>query len=79
MPDLFAYCPTMDLVATVTKKDSVDVWRLNGQRVFGASFAKEEEEDDENGGALKAEAEKEGNVKGVAWRKDGELKCPVLL
>lgn len=32
---LTAFCPTMDLVATVSKKDTVDVWRYNGQRVFG--------------------------------------------
>lgn len=60
----------MDLVATVTKKDSVDVWRLNGQRVFGANFAKDEDEDGEDGGLTKTE----GNVRGVAWKSDGEFR-----
>ena len=72
LPGLFAYCPTMDLVATVTKKDSIDVWRLNGHRVFGASFAKDEDEDEGGGGAAKSEGQGEGNVKGLAWRSDGE-------
>jgi anaphase-promoting complex subunit 4 len=33
-----AYCPTMDLVALVTENRNLHVFRLNGQRVFGASY-----------------------------------------
>ncbi|EXJ61800.1 hypothetical protein A1O7_02230 [Cladophialophora yegresii CBS 114405] len=70
LPALFAYCPTMDLVATTTrKKDNVDVWRLNGQRVFGANFNKQEHEGDEGEGR-EAEREKDANVRGVVWRRD---------
>ncbi len=32
-----AYCPTMDLIALGTRDDQVQVFRLNGQRVFGAA------------------------------------------
>lgn len=32
-----AYCPTMDLVALATENRNLHVFRLNGQRVFGAS------------------------------------------
>ena len=35
-----AYCPTMDLLAVGCKDDQVHVFRLNGQRVFGASSGK---------------------------------------
>lgn len=45
---LVSYCPTMDLIATVTSinqgdgqkaKDTVDVWKLGGStRAFGATF-----------------------------------------
>ena len=35
-----AYCPTMDLLAVGSKDDQVHVFRLNGQRVFGASSGK---------------------------------------
>ena len=34
---LLAYCPTMDLLALVTKEEQVFVYRLNGQRVFSAA------------------------------------------
>ncbi|KAI9849162.1 MAG: hypothetical protein M1837_005392 [Sclerophora amabilis] len=34
--DLLEYCPTMDLIALATSEDQVYVYRLNGQRVFGA-------------------------------------------
>ena len=33
-----AYCPTMDLVALATENRNLYVFRLNGQRVFGASY-----------------------------------------
>ena len=34
-PHLISYCPTMDLVAVVTREEQLDVYRLNGQRAFG--------------------------------------------
>ncbi len=75
-PDLVAYCPTMDLVATVTKKGGhVDVWRLNGQRVFGATFETEDDGDDvglRNSEDREAD-EAEGFVRAVTWRRDGEF------
>lgn len=74
LPQFFAYCPTMDLVATVTRKGGVDVWRLNGQRVFGANFAKDEDDDDFGEQAERDELQDEGgNVKAIAWRRDGEF------
>jgi anaphase-promoting complex subunit 4 len=33
-----AYCPTMDLVAVATQNRNLHVFRLNGQRVFGALY-----------------------------------------
>ncbi|KAJ5038336.1 uncharacterized protein L3040_007202 [Drepanopeziza brunnea f. sp. 'multigermtubi'] len=35
-PGLITYCPSMDLVALVTADQQVLIYRLNGQRVFGA-------------------------------------------
>ena len=55
--DLTAYCPTMDLVATVSEKQGVDVWRKNGQRVFG----------------LPANDEGDSVVEGLAWKSDGQM------
>ncbi|KAF3041164.1 hypothetical protein E8E12_009334 [Didymella heteroderae] len=34
-PHLIAHCPTMDLIAVVTDEESLDVYRINGQRAFG--------------------------------------------
>lgn len=81
---LFAYCPTMDLVATVSQQSArdkavVDVWRLNGQRVFGASFGEDDDEDEDreegeegsdDAGGRDAHGRK---VKGLCWRRDGEF------
>lgn len=36
--DQLVYCPTMDLIAVGTRDDQVHVFRLNGQRVFGAAY-----------------------------------------
>ncbi|KAH6121354.1 anaphase-promoting complex subunit 4 [Parastagonospora nodorum] len=33
-PHLFAYCPTMDLIALVTAEENLDVYRINGQLAF---------------------------------------------
>ncbi|KIW31099.1 uncharacterized protein PV07_02780 [Cladophialophora immunda] len=70
----------MDLVVTVTSKGNVDVWRLNGQRVFGSCFPKEEDDDDDGGdgggdmdGHAAAEKGTRGNVRAVAWRRDGQI------
>jgi anaphase-promoting complex subunit 4 len=35
-PKLIDYCPSMDLVALVTTDQQVLIYRLNGQRVYGA-------------------------------------------
>ena len=34
-PKTLAYCPTMDLVAVASVDDQINVYRLNGQKVFG--------------------------------------------
>lgn len=34
-PSTLAYCPTMDLIALATVDNNIQVYRLNGQRVFG--------------------------------------------
>jgi anaphase-promoting complex subunit 4 len=36
-PRLLAYCPSMDLVAFASTDQQVWIYRLNGQRVYGAS------------------------------------------
>jgi anaphase-promoting complex subunit 4 len=36
-PRLLVYCPSMDLVALGSTDQQVLVYRLNGQRVYGAS------------------------------------------
>lgn len=36
-PALITYCPSMDLVALVTTDQQVFIYRLNGQRVYGAT------------------------------------------
>ena len=36
-PAYLAYCPTMDLIALATIDEQVQVYRLNGQRVFGVT------------------------------------------
>ncbi|RMZ88517.1 hypothetical protein DV736_g4259, partial [Chaetothyriales sp. CBS 134916] len=61
-PWLTAYCPTMDLVATVSEAGSVDVWRFNGQRVFG----------------LSAEDGQGKRVEGLAWKADGRMLAVAL-
>ena len=33
----FAYCPTMDLIALATVNERVQVFRLNGQEIFGVT------------------------------------------
>jgi anaphase-promoting complex subunit 4 len=36
-PNLIAYCPSMDLIALTTTDQQVLIYRLNGQRVYGAA------------------------------------------
>lgn len=36
-PQLLAYCPSMDLVALGSIDQQVSIYRLNGQRVYGAT------------------------------------------
>lgn len=36
-PNLITYCPSMDLVALATTDQQVFIYRLNGQRVYGAT------------------------------------------
>ena len=36
-PGLVTYCPSMDLIALVTTDQQVFIYRLNGQRVYGAT------------------------------------------
>jgi anaphase-promoting complex subunit 4 len=62
-PSMTTLCPTMDLVATVSQKNTVDVWRFNGQRVFG--FTSVEDEPDRK-------------VDGVSWRSDGKIIAVAL-
>ncbi|KIV97068.1 hypothetical protein PV10_00864 [Exophiala mesophila] len=65
----------MDLVATVTRGGAVDVWRLNGQKVFGAVF----DVDPLDGGAdTEGESAADplptgGRVRGICWRRDGQI------
>ena len=37
IPELVAYCPTMDLIALATADQQVSINRLNGQHVFHVS------------------------------------------
>ena len=36
-PEHLAYCPTMDLIALASIDESIHVYRLNGQKVFGVA------------------------------------------
>ncbi|EXJ92659.1 hypothetical protein A1O3_01211 [Capronia epimyces CBS 606.96] len=83
----------MDLIATVTttghgdrhnSRDVVDVWRLNGQRVFGATFEKGEDHDGDDAGPAEQvgkrtrmrngdDRKQGGFVRAVSWRRDGQI------
>lgn len=60
-----AYCPTMDLIALATEDEELRVFRLNGQRVFGGSFG---------GDPYLGEDEEDGEIRGMAWKGDGEFE-----
>lgn len=76
----------MDLVATVSQpgvrgKAAVDVWRLNGQNVFGANFDHDSESEDENEADDDGDGDERANddevlrrrkVRGLCWRRDGK-------
>ncbi|KAF3481127.1 uncharacterized protein GIQ15_03886 [Arthroderma uncinatum] len=62
-PHAFAYCPNMDLVAVVTEDEQVNVYRLNGQRVFGGAYGLGE--DDGEGGLVRAI--------GLKWKENGRV------
>jgi anaphase-promoting complex subunit 4 len=60
-PGTLAYCPTMDIVALIAEDKQLHVFRLNGQRVFGGSFA----------GDLFTDSDEQGEVQVIRWRSDG--------
>ncbi|GAD98867.1 anaphase-promoting complex component Cut20/Apc4, putative [Paecilomyces variotii No. 5] len=67
-PDSLVYCPTMDLVALASQDEQLHVFRLNGQKVFGGSFAGGDpyfDSDDEDDG--------KGEIRRVKWKDDGHL------
>lgn len=66
-PQAVAYCPTMDLIALATEDEELRVFRLNGQRVFGGSFG---------GDPYLGEDEEDGEIRGMAWKGDGEFEFP---
>lgn len=39
-PEHLAYCPTLDLIAVANVDEHVQVFRLNGQKVFGVQNRK---------------------------------------
>ncbi|CAG8955064.1 hypothetical protein HYFRA_00007078 [Hymenoscyphus fraxineus] len=66
-PSLFAYCPSMDLVALGTTDQQVLIYRLNGQRVYGAA---------QKAGKLAVESirwKPNGQLLAVAW-SDGTVR-----
>ncbi|KAG5288861.1 anaphase-promoting complex component Cut20/Apc4 [Histoplasma capsulatum G186AR] len=62
-PGSMAYCPTMDLVALTSVDERVDVFRLNGQRVFGGVYG-----DGGRGGG-----ERGREVRRIKWKGNGHL------
>jgi len=89
----------MGLVATVSQQNDrtqaqVDVWRLNGQRVFGASFGGDDDQEEEGEGEEdnRGDGEDGGDdddgriagrrqykVEGLSWRRDGEFALVFLI
>jgi anaphase-promoting complex subunit 4 len=58
--DLLAYCPSMELLAVGSADQNVVIYRLNGQRVFGASQKAK-------GAVLE--------VQKVVWKPNGMVLC----
>ena len=65
-PRTLAYCPTMDLVALASEDDQVSVYRLNGQRVFGAGYG------NGGGGGGGSGGRSLFGVRVVKWKASGE-------
>ena len=61
----------MDLVALAADDKQLHVFRLNGQRVFGGSFAGEEYLDEGAGGKEGEEKEEKDVMRAVKWKNDG--------
>lgn len=67
--DSLVYCPTMDLVALASQDEKLNVFRLNGQKVFGGSFGGEDpyfDSDDEDDDG-------KGEIRRVKWKDDGRF------
>jgi hypothetical protein len=60
----------MDLIALATEDEELRVFRLNGQRVFGGTFG---------GDPYLGEDEEDGEIRGMAWKGNGEFECPLSL
>jgi anaphase-promoting complex subunit 4 len=71
--DILAYCPTMDLVALATDDEELHVFRLSGQRVLGVNFAGDDAFDYGYSGGGEDEEEEKGEVRCVAWKRNGEF------
>lgn len=69
-PGSLTYCPTMDLIAVVTKDDELCVFRLNGQKVFGGSFKGDPHLDEDDGG---------GEIRGLTWKNNGTVSFTAML
>ncbi|TVY83618.1 Coatomer subunit delta [Lachnellula suecica] len=66
-PNLINYCPSMDLIALTTTDQQVLIYRLNGQRVYGAA---------QKAGQLKVESirwKPNGKLLAIAW-SDGSVR-----
>ncbi|KAL3481983.1 anaphase-promoting complex component Cut20/Apc4 [Aspergillus californicus] len=66
-PDTLTYCPTMDLIALVTEDDELLAFRLNGQKVFGASFQPESYFEEGDG------SHEDGEIQVLKWKSSGQL------
>ncbi|KAL8693429.1 MAG: hypothetical protein Q9218_001739 [Villophora microphyllina] len=65
-PNQLAYCPTMDLLALATADERVEVFRVNGQRVFGVN------RDDSAGNVTSLQWKPDGQSLAVAF---GHTMC----
>ncbi|KAK6585577.1 hypothetical protein PZA11_002304 [Diplocarpon coronariae] len=77
-PDLISYCPSMDLVALVTADQQLFIYRLNGQRVYGAI------QKADNRGVQSIRWKPNGQLLAIAW-SDGSVRlvspesCKIVL